>query len=336
MTPKKPLTILLLAALAMSVHATDAPKSPLTVAVYEFTGEEGAASYGKNVTTLVTVNLTTEANLALVERKELTKALREQAFGISGMVSSDAAAQIGQMTGAKVLVAGQVIKTGDDHLVIVANIIGTETGRLFADKVEGGADHLTDLTSQLSRKIAQTITDQTTNLMVAAPESKEERLARILKGITGTNRPSVSVNILVPAGTGRSAMAEMLRSRLGDGHDLSILLRPGAEHSATAETEFGFILLKAGFKVVDEKSDRKPDLEMTGVDDLSAAPSQGGLFSFRAVIELKVQERRTGNIVLFDRQEAAGTDAAMSGADRAAQVNAVDALAERVLPLLAK
>src|SRR5471032_1684984 len=146
--------------------AQAAPPAALTVAVYDFKGDADASSYGNNVTTLVTADLTTETNLVLVERAELTKALNEQAFGISGMVSSDAAAKIGQITGARVLVAGQVIKTGKDHLIIVANIIGTETGRLFADKVEGAADNLSDLTSSLSRKIAQTISDQVTNLVL--------------------------------------------------------------------------------------------------------------------------------------------------------------------------
>jgi TolB-like protein len=309
MNPKKFPTLLWLAALAMAAYAADAPKPALTVAVYDFTGEAGAASYGKMAATLVTADLAAETNLALVERVELSKSLREQAFGVSGMVSSDAAAQIGHLTGAKVLVAGQVVKSGDNHLVLVANIIGTETGRLFADQVEGGADKLTDLTSQLSRKIARTISDQTTNLVAPAQETSAQRLARIIKSIPGTNRPSVSVNILLPAGTG---------------------------HSATAEAEFGIILLKAGFQVVDEKSERKPDIEITGVDDLSAAPNQGGLFSSRAVIELKIQERRSGNILAFDRQESTATDAARMGADGAAQVNAVDALAERILPLLAK
>src|ERR1035437_4042653 len=154
---KQNLIILLLAMLALISSAADKPQSALTVAVYDFKGDADTASFGGKVTTLVTANLTTETNLVLVERAELTAALSEQAFGISGMVSSDAAAKIGQITGAKVLVAGQVIKTGDNHLAIVANIIGTETGRLFADKVEGAADSLSDLTSDLSRKIAQTI-----------------------------------------------------------------------------------------------------------------------------------------------------------------------------------
>src|SRR5690242_11132151 len=148
-------------ALAFSILGTiTAHAMPLTVAVYDFKGDGEAAGYGNNATTLVTADLTTETNLVLVERSELNKALSEQAFGASGMVSSDAAAKVGQITGAKVLVAGQVIKTGKDHLIIVANIIGTETGRLFADEVEGTADNFTSLTSDLSRKIAQTITSQ--------------------------------------------------------------------------------------------------------------------------------------------------------------------------------
>ncbi|HUA38305.1 MAG TPA: CsgG/HfaB family protein [Candidatus Sulfopaludibacter sp.] len=302
----KSIPILMVAFLSGSLALAEMP--PLTVAVYDFTGSAEANSYGQNVTALVTADLTAETNLVMLERAELDKALSEQAFGVSGMVSSDAAAKIGQITGARVLVAGQVIKTGGDHLVIVADIIGTETGRLFAAKVEGAPDDLAELTSDLSRKIAQTIMAQTTNLVATAEESHAERLARIVKSIKGKNRPAVSVDVVWP-------------NRRG--------------HSSTAEAEFGAILLKAGFEVVDSNSDRRPDVEITGVDDASSGPRRGNLFSFRAVIDLKVQERRTGNIITFDHQESTATDIARAGADRAAQVNAVDALAARVLPLLA-
>jgi TolB-like protein len=283
--------------------------SPLTVAVYDFTGVAEAKSYGEKVTALVTADLTTETNLVMLERSELSKALNEQAFGISGMVSADAAARIGQITGARVLVSGQVINTGTDHLIVVANIIGTETGRLFAAKVEGAGDNVAGLTTDLSRKIARTISAQATNLVAAAEESHAEYLERIIKGITGTNRPAVSVNIVWP-------------NRKG--------------HSASAEAEFGVVLLKAGFTVVDSNSDRKPDVEITGVDDASPGPRRGNLYSCRAVIELKVQERRTGNIIVFDRQESTANDVAKAGANRSAQVNTVDGLAERILPLLAQ
>jgi TolB-like protein len=286
-----------------------APPGALTVAVYDFKGDGPAASWGSKVTTLVTASLSAAPNVVLLERKELSAELNEQAFGVSGLVSADAAAKIGQITGAKVLVSGQVLKTGDNHLVIVATVIGTETGRLFADQVEGGGDDLMDLTTQLSQKIAQTIGDQATNLVAAAILSNADRLDQLIKNLTGTNRPSVSVTMLLP------------------NHKA---------HSATAEAEFGNLLLKAGFPVVDGNSDRKPDVEITGVLDESAGANQGRLHSFEATIELKVQERENGTILSYDRAQGMATDTSKNGANRSAQVNAVDALAERVLPLLAK
>jgi len=164
------------------------------------------------------------------------------------------------------------------------------------------------LTSDLSRKIAQTINDQRTNLIMAVQESDTERLERIVKSINGTNRPTVSVKILLKNGW------------LG----------------ATPVDEFGIMLLKAGFAVVDGNSDRKPDVEITGDCAISPGPRHGDLYSCEASIELKVVDRRTGNIIAIDHQESTAADATRGGANRSSQVNAVDALAERVLPLLAQ
>src|SRR5690242_13873012 len=271
-------------ALAFSILGTiTAHAAPLTVAVYDFKGNGPAASYGNNVTTLVTADLTTETNLILVERSELNKALSEQAFGASGMVSSDAAAKIGQITGAKVLVAGQVIETGKDHLIIVANIIGTETGRLFADKVEGAPDNLTGMTLDLSRKIAQTIGEQATNLVLPPPESSAVRIDRIVKMITGANRPSVSIDI-----TGYNRWGNKW------------------PESSTANA-LGLVLMKAGFPVVDESSDTKPDIIITGSVTWDTAKQHGSLFACSATMELKATERRTGVIRVLDHQESTGT-----------------------------
>ena len=298
-------------ALLLTVAMAHADGPPVTVAVYNFTGDADAASYGSKVTTLITADLTTQTDLIMLERAELMKALNEQAFGLSGMVSSDAAAKIGQITGAKVLVTGQVIKTGGDHLFIVANIIGTETGRLFADKVEGTADNLSAMTSDLSGKIARTISDQTTNLIAATQESGAERLEQIIKNITGTNRPSVSINIK--------------------------LLRINANgRSTAAEEEFGRILLKTGFPVVDENSEQKPDVEITGVASYDTGPAHNGMYSAKGVLELKVQERQSGRIIAFERVENTTPDSSRKVAVESAQTSAVDQLAERIFPLLAK
>jgi TolB-like protein len=313
MNTKKYLTLFSFVALALNGNAADPPKPALTVAVYDFSGDADAARYVNKVTALVTADLAGASNLVMVERAELARALREQAFGISGMVSPDAAAKIGQITGAKVLVAGQVMKIGDNHLIAVADIIGTETGRLFADKVEGAADNLLALTEELSRKIAQTIGDQTSHLIAAAQETSAERLDRIIQDLPGTNRPSVSLHInSTPTGRGNS------------------------HESASIQTEFGSILLRAGFPVADTNSDRKPDIEITGAEKVSEGPRLGDLYSYTEPMDIKVQERRTGNILAVEHLVGSATDVAERAAMMASEVEAVHLACEKVLPLLSK
>ena len=286
--------------------------APLTVAVCDFKGDTAAWSYGNKVATLVTAYLATGTNLVLVDREQLRKSLNEQAFGASGMVSPETAAKIGHITGAKVLVSGQVLKTGEAHLVIIANIIGTETGRLFADKVEGAADNLTDLTESLSRKIAQTITAQATNLISAPTETHDEWLARIVQSIKDTNRPAISINIIAHNQRGNSWK------------DWNVA------------NELGLILLKAGFPVVDAKSDNKPDIEITGDVSSRVVKQGGGLSSGVAALQLKVTKRRTGEIIAIEHQDGTEAGPADNVARKASVVNVTDALAERILPLLAK
>ena len=310
MNTKLNLSILLFAVLAFSAVAAGKPQSALTVAIYGFTdADKNSGGYGSKVTTLLTADLTVETNLVMVERADLKKALGEQALGNSGMVSSATAARIGQITGAKVLVSGQVIRTGKNHLIVVANIIGTETGRLFAAKAEGATEDLMDLTSDLSGKIAQKIRDQAANF-VTESKSHEDYLDRIAKSVTGTNRPTVSVNIHWPQGISASCTA--------------------------ANTEMGVILQKAGFVVVDEHSERKPDVEITGLIQHDERPRRGQLFSWHAVVDVKVQERRTGKIIAFDHQTADAVDVGKIAARKSVEVIVIDGLAERIVPLLAK
>jgi TolB-like protein len=306
------LTLLLFSLVVFNAFAAETSPEHLSVAVYDFKGDAETKDYGSKVTALITANLAANTNLVMLERAELEKALNEQAFGISGMVSSDAAAKIGQVTGVKVLISGQVITLKQNHLVIIANIIGTETGRLFAAEVEGAADNLMKLTSDLSLKIAKTISAQAANLSAATEESHVQRLERMMVSIKGTNRPTVSVAILFYSPDGRNWRDNY------------------------AEYEFGTVLLKAGFTVLDDNSDRKADIEITGDASAGLGPQRGNLISSQTAIEVKVQERRTGKIITFDRQEGKATGVAEPIVARISHVNAVDGLAERVLPLLAK
>jgi TolB-like protein len=303
--------ITLLASMMVAAFASARAESPLTVAVYDFTdAEKGAGNYGGKVTALVTADLTEATNLVMLERAELNKALQEQAFGVSGLVSADAAAKIGDLTGAKVLVAGQVIKSGE-NLIIIADIIGTETGRLFAEKVQGRADALADLTADLSGKIAREISEQASNLVALPVALSSDNLQRAIKNLPGTNRPSVSIKILytTTATHGRSAQAE---------------------------NELGRDLMAAGFTIVEESSNRKPDVDITGAEDMRAGVKRGVLFSFRCNVELKVTDRRTGEIITMEHQESSASDTTKSSADHAAQTFAAEQLAEKIMPPLSQ
>src|SRR3954466_235741 len=85
-----------------------ADKAAVTIFNFSIpTTAKGERQLGPKITSLVTAELSSDTRLALVERAELSKALREQALGLSGTVDASAAAKVGQLTGAKVLVVGR-------------------------------------------------------------------------------------------------------------------------------------------------------------------------------------------------------------------------------------
>src|SRR5208337_4452700 len=107
MKPQIPFILALLLAAGTTVHA--ATNDVLTIAVFDFESkDEAVRDLGPKVATLVNADLSAEPQLITVERAELEKALGEQELGLSGTVTPDSAAKVGQLTGAKVLVTGRV------------------------------------------------------------------------------------------------------------------------------------------------------------------------------------------------------------------------------------
>ena len=302
----------LAAALALIFMVTAVPAQtpkPITVGILKF--ESHYVQLGRDVTSLVTADLSADPRLAFVERSQLQQVLNEEALGLSGNINPDSAAKIGQLTGAKVLVTGRVLMMRGVDVVILANIVGTENGRMFSEEVEGVRSNLVAMTSELSGRIAQLITTQATNFVVSTITVRDQQIAQIIGKIKGPKRPSVSLKFdeQLPGG-------------------------PGAFQ--TTETELGVLLQKAGFSVVDEKSDAKPDVYLTGAAVSAITATNGGFFSSHATLEIKAQERSTGKILLFDRQENIAADVGQQMAARKALENATDELATRLLPLLAQ
>ncbi len=314
MNLSKSIIALLCALFATSAGAFGTEKT--TVAIFNFTVPTTAKKVrqmGPKITSLLTAELSSDDRLALVERSELSKALREQALGLSGAVDPGAAAKVGQLTGAKVLVAGRGFKTDGQHLVITANIIGTENGRLYVEKVEGSAGDMAELCSELGKKIINTVVTQSATLVTTAP-SRDDRIATILKMAKGGKRPSVLVNI-------RNSDSRVIRN-------------VGKAHVPVAETELSMILQRAGFPIIEKRAD-DPDIEIRG-DASWSESSNGGLSSCRIVVSVKAVERKSDKPIMIERVESAATAPDKNAAIKSAQSNAADAIAAKVLPVLSQ
>ncbi len=281
----------------------------LTVAVFDFESkDEAVRDLGPKVAALVSADLSAEPQIITVERAELEKVLGEQELGLSGTVSPDTVAKVGRLTGAKVLVTGRVFKA-DKDLILVAKIIGTETSRVYGEVVNGktGAE-IADLSAELAKKIAADVT-QKGDTLIAKVETRDQRIERILKSLKEGPRPSVSI-------------------RLPETHFGLPVIDPAAE------TELSYILQKCGFTIMDEKSDKKPDIEITGQAFSAYGMRKGNLISCKSRIEVKVHERLGGKILAQDSQTSVAVDIAEQTAAKTALQNAADELAERLLPKL--
>jgi hypothetical protein len=302
-------TFLLALALFGSDNVRAETNEPITIAVLNVAGPR--RTLANNISALLTVNLSADPRFSLVDRNELDKVLKEQSLGSSGNITPETAARIGQLTGAKVLITGREFSpnSGND-IVVIANVIGTETGRVFSHTEQGTGTGVVDLVAKLSGKIAQTIGEQTTNLVARPAEAGSQRLNRIIEQTKGRKLPSVSVRI---------------KETIGDGGE-----------SKTAETELGLILRKAGFTLLDEKSKQQPDIRITGDAITGRMEKRDDLFSCPATVAIKVQERKSGKILSLDLQRGVAADVGEPTAARKALESAADGLAERLIPALAQ
>ncbi|HEY3860302.1 MAG TPA: CsgG/HfaB family protein [Verrucomicrobiae bacterium] len=293
---------------AINAMAAD---EPLTVAVFDFESrDEAVRGLGPKVADLLNANLSAEPQIITVERAELEKVLGEQELGLSGAVSSENAAKVGQLTGAKVLVTGRIF-TASDEIIVVAKIIGTETSRVYGEIVKGPVHRsLTGLAEELEKKVAADVAQKASTL-VAKVESREDRIEKLKKELGVKKRPAVSV-------------------RIAEQHFGQHVIDPAAQ------TEFGHILQECGFPLKDETSTNSADIEISGEAISEYGMRKGNLQSCRSRIEIKARDRATGNLIAVDRQTSVAVDVAEHIAAKTALENGAMELAMRVLPKLVK
>jgi TolB-like protein len=269
----------------------------------------GVKGYGSKVSDILFAQLVISPDLMLVDREELNKTLGEHELNLSGMVNSAQAVQVGQLTGAKLLITGSVIEA-DKTLYVVAKIIGTETSRVLGESVKGRtSDEIGPLVEQLAEKVAARIAKGADKLL-AKVETREDRIAALKKAIGDAKRPTVLVSIT-------------------ERHVGQATIDPAAE------TEIALFCKETGFEVLDAAAGRKgADILIKGEGFSEFAMRRGNLVSVKARLEVKAIDLATDKIIAIDRQVAVEVDLTEQIAGKKALQKAAALIAERMLPRL--
>lgn len=297
---------------SLQCFAEDKNTGSYSVAVLPFAADEKEFSeLGQDLQTLLSAHLSANANLIMVERAEIDKALSEVEMGLSGTVDPNSAAKIGYITGAQILVSGRAFAVRKD-LVIVAIVIGVETSRVYGETITMPLrGSIVEASMELSKKLAATLSKRGDTL-IAHIKQKENIVTRLSGLVKGKTLPSVSVNI-----------PEMSLNRN--------ILDPAAE------TEMSYILQQLGFEIIDtEASNKIPDIEVSGEAFSEFGLRKGNLVSTKGRVEIKAINREDGKVLLVDRETAVAIDLSPEIAGKNALAKSASKLTERLVKAILK
>lgn len=301
--------LIILLSLLAATNAEPVASQPLTTAVLDFqVSTKELEKRGAEAAVLLNAKLSSAPSLVLVERQEIEKIFGEQELGLSGNVTPDTAAKVGQLTGAKVLVTGRIFGTENKYYT-VAKIIGTETSRVYGETATfTSLDSLEGAIDELVPKIVGVI-EKRGDTLVAKVEQPEARIERLKKLIAGRKLPSVGVQIT-------------------EHHVNHAVVDPAVQ------TEMRLVLQQLGFELVEPASAKNPDVLISGEAFSEMAGRRSNLVSCRSRVEVKATEAGTGKLLRTDRQSDVAVDLAENIAGKAALENAALKLLDRLVPAL--
>ncbi|MCD4780354.1 MAG: CsgG/HfaB family protein [Candidatus Omnitrophica bacterium] len=280
---------------------------PVAILSFEERGP-GLKGQGVNVADLLFANLIESPNLLIVERTELDKILTEGELNLSGHVSTGQANQIGQLTGAKLIISGSIFKV-NKKIHIVAKIIGTETSKVLGKSVNG-IDDLDVLVSKLAQQINAAINASAKDLMPPVVD-KGSIVEEIKKSIEGKSLPAIQV-----------AISEVHLSQ--------------AVPDPAAQTELMYLYKEVGGSIIDPSGDSKKAVYFVQGEGFSEFSTRIKNFvSVKARLEVKVVDQE-GNVIAVDRQTAVKVDLNEMLAGKAALQEAAAMIARRIIPQMAR
>lgn len=265
---------------------------------------------GQKVTDVLFATMASSQQIYMVDREHIKNLLDEASLNLSGMVNTQQAIQIGQLTGARLLVTGSVFDI-DGTLMIMAKIIGTETSRVIGVSVRGHRnDDLFKLSEELSNKVITQI-EKNSKKLVADRITREDQVAILRKQLRSKHRPGVVIDIK-------------------ERHISSTVPDPAAE------TEIGYFLTELGFPTYDKDSDAantaRYRIEGEGFSEF--ATRHGDIISVKARLELKLIDNITGRILKNDRKIEVEVDLTEHIAAKKALQRAAASLALKIIPKL--
>jgi TolB-like protein len=303
----------------------------LTVAVFDFESKDkGITTLGSKIASLITGELSSDPKLKMVERERLDRILDELGLSLSGIVSENEAAKIGQLAGAKILVIGRAF-TVDGELIVVAKVIATETSRVKAEIVKGPiSGKFTTIADEIAKKVHKVISEKGPSMVAKVVDivSLEDRLDFLKAKLKGKKLPKVSVAVL-------------------ERHFGAVTVDPAVE------TEVIYYLKKLGFTVISQKGNtlagwaseyfKNANVEVPGevgrVDVLiigeafsEFAMRRGNLVSGKARVELRAVDAKTGRVLAIDRETNTAVDLSEQMAAKKALQEAAGSLSYRLIP----
>ncbi len=299
---------------APAAPAAEEASEPPTVAVldYEVTAPQ-TTEMGSQVADLLTVRLSLDDSIHLVERAQLGKVLAEQKLKLQGLTSQDQAVEVGKLLGARLMVLGKMFMM-DRQLMVVTRVVGVETGRVKGTlRAVEPSKPLSEAVMLVAEDVAAVIQKNAAALL--PPDVRlYDPIAPILKALG--NRPRPALAVVIP---------EVHRTR--------VVVDPAVE------TEIKRTLLACGFRLVDTGNNdladwakqmvkgEKPawpgaladaDLVVVGEAFSEFALRTGDLLTCTGRAEVNLISRHSGEILLADRQTDRAVDLAETTAGKTA------------------